>query len=46
MKMPRLLTFLAIALACASCASKVGEKWSEEKANEWYASQPWPVGCV
>ena len=22
------------------------ERWSEEKANEWYASQPWPVGCV
>ena len=46
MNMNRLLTFLAIALACASCASKVGERWSEEKANEWYASQPWPVGCV
>ena len=24
----------------------VAERWSEEKANEWYASQPWPVGCV
>lgn len=24
----------------------IGKKWSEEKANEWYASQEWPVGCV
>lgn len=23
-----------------------GERWSEEKANEWYARQQWPVGCV
>jgi hypothetical protein len=21
-------------------------RWSEEKANEWYAAQEWPVGCV
>lgn len=44
--MNKSLTILAIALACVSCASTVGERWSEEKANEWYASQPWPVGCV
>lgn len=23
-----------------------GERWSEEKANAWYAEQAWPVGCV
>lgn len=22
------------------------ERWSEEKANAWYAEQEWPVGCV
>ncbi|MBQ7268393.1 MAG: cellulase family glycosylhydrolase [Bacteroidales bacterium] len=22
------------------------ERWSEEKANAWYAAQEWPVGCV
>ena len=31
---------------CASCDRAAAERWSEEKANEWYASQPWPVGCV
>ena len=22
------------------------QRWSEEKANAWYAEQEWPVGCV
>jgi hypothetical protein len=25
---------------------QVGQRWSEKEANEWYDSQPWPVGCV
>lgn len=24
---------------------KVGKQWSEEKAQQWYARQPWLVGC-
>lgn len=42
-----LLMALAIA-APATLASAIGEpsrRWSEEKANQWYKSQPWPVGC-
>lgn len=26
-------------------AEKPAERWSAEKANAWYAAQPWPVGC-
>ena len=37
---------LGLALWLSGCSSGVAERWSEEKANEWYAAQPWPVGCV
>ena len=40
------LIITVLALVCAGCTRPVAERWSEEKANEWYASQPWPVGCV
>ena len=36
-------------LACiawaTSCCAQPGERWSEEKANAWYESMEWPVGC-
>src|SRR5690606_6478205 len=47
---------LAICVCLTSCNAesqpKAGhaddqprERWSEEKANSWYAEQPWIVGC-
>lgn len=32
--------------AATACQTKPGERWSVEKAQAWYAAQPWPVGCV
>jgi endo-1,4-beta-mannosidase len=29
----------------ATGAEGSAERWSAEKANAWYAAQPWPVGC-
>ena len=37
---------ISLALLLAGCSAAPAERWSEEKANEWYAAQPWPVGCV
>lgn len=42
---------LLLALSLGICIagpkkSTAGERWSEEKANAWYKSKPWPVGCV
>lgn len=27
------------------CAHATAERWSADKANEWYEKTPWPVGC-
>src|SRR3954466_12546179 len=40
--MKRLFIALVL-LACHASAQSV--KWSEEKANDWYAKQPWLVGA-
>ena len=40
------LISMAVVLLLAGCTVSPAEKWSEEEANEWYAAQPWPVGCV
>ena len=32
-------------LLCATLAAAAAGRWSEKKANDWYARQPWPVGC-
>ena len=44
----KILTILALAAtlttAC-NCEKQVAGRWSEEKANEWYAERDWPVGC-
>jgi hypothetical protein len=36
--------FLLLILACWACAFAQSKKWSEEKAAEWSARQPWLVG--
>ena len=33
-----------LAVSCAGVAQQRSERWSEAKANEWYAKQPWLVG--
>ncbi len=35
----------SIAVAHVGIAQEVGSRWSEEKANDWYAQQPWLVGA-
>ena len=36
--------FLALILLSIAVVAAPVEKWSEQKAREWYASQPWLVG--
>jgi hypothetical protein len=38
------LVVLVVFLGTLTCASET-QRWSEEKANEWYAQQPWLVGA-
>lgn len=48
----RSVTLLLVYLFCATLGSQntlaaepgVKERWSLERANSWYAQQPWPVG--
>lgn len=44
----KILSTLALAAtlttAC-NCEKQVAGRWSEEKANAWYAERDWPVGC-
>src|SRR5436309_9098984 len=46
-----LLLALTLLLPCSSVGGPVKspptapERWSKEKANAWYAKQPWLVGC-
>ena len=37
-----LTTILVFGLSCASWARTA--RWTEKKANDWYAQQPWLVG--
>ena len=37
------LLFVITFLVCITAAAQ-GQKWSEQKANEWYKQQPWLVG--
>ena len=36
---------LALIAALGASPATAGDLWSKEKANAWYAAQPWPVGC-
>jgi hypothetical protein len=40
-----LLPCLTLAAAAAPAAKGTGQRWPEEKANTWYAAQPWLVGA-
>jgi hypothetical protein len=35
---------LAIALLCHAAAAAQAQRWTEQKARDWYARQPWLVG--
>src|ERR1700732_4964519 len=39
-----LLTVLFLALPLGGLSSNAPQQWSRERANAWYARQPWPVG--
>lgn len=39
-----LVMVCCVAVGCATVAKK-GEKWTVKQAQEWYAKQPWMVGC-
>ena len=39
------LLVLALGTHGAIASDTIPGRWSAEKANQWYASQPWPVGC-
>jgi len=41
---PLLLSLCVFLIGCYN-NSVDGERWSVEKAKEWYAKQPWLVGC-
>lgn len=49
MTIKNILLSLLSAAAISGCCGKAEEsqtgRWSEEKANEWWAQQEWPVGC-
>lgn len=44
-KLASIVLILNLLLLGCSDKSEVGKRWSVEKANEWYAKQPWLVGC-
>ena len=44
MFMKRILIFAALVCSMVAAAA-AGEQWTTERANEWYAKQPWLVGC-
>ena len=47
MKKLKFVFMIAALIATGSCASAVGAqtpRWPEQKANTWYAQQPWLVG--
>jgi hypothetical protein len=40
-----LLGLSVLLLGCSPGQVKISERWSEDKATQWYQSQPWIVGC-
>ena len=47
MRMQHLTLFLIIVVALAFCAPLHGQqqRWTEDRANQWYQQQPWLVGA-
>ena len=44
--MKRIIYFsLIISLLCSCCGPKAGERWSQERAEQWYADHGWVAGC-
>jgi hypothetical protein len=45
--LPVRLLAACLLLSCVSavCAEDAPQRWSAEKANAWYKTQPWLVGC-
>lgn len=39
------LTLMLGACQCKQQEAATGQRWSEEKANEWYEALPWMAGC-
>jgi hypothetical protein len=42
--MKRALAAIVLFLGLANCSYAQAARWTEETANDWYASQPWLVG--
>ena len=42
--MKRALAAIVLFLGFANCSHAQSARWTEETANDWYASQPWLVG--
>jgi len=41
----RFRVWLILAVASSLCPAEPAERWSQEKANAWYAEKPWLIGC-
>jgi hypothetical protein len=44
-RIERLRLIVTIFFLFAAHSARAGEQWSKEQANQWYAKQPWLVGC-
>ncbi len=44
LKRIEILLFVVIALVLCAAGASAQTRWSEQKANSWYAQQPWLVG--
>jgi hypothetical protein len=40
-----LLTAFALLVSLASAPAQAAARWTPQQANDWYAKQPWLVGC-
>lgn len=40
-----LITCVNLVSGASNKKQSTADRWSEQKANAWYASQPWPSGC-
>ncbi len=43
--MKKIILLISTAILLAACCNRPGERWTEEKAAQWYASKPWLSGC-
>ncbi len=45
MKLFKVICISIAVLSMQACCTKPAERWSEQKAQEWWDAQEWPVGC-